>query len=108
MRSTVRYVRSSDDVIEVSVAIHHRVIVSRINYTHLARVRQTLSAIERIRGDAIRLGLFELALAPESVARNFLSEAAVAGVDRGASAAQRCSVTAGNRIAAEPSLARFA
>ena len=108
MRSTVHYARSSDDVVEVSVAIHHRVITSRVNYTHLARVRQTLSAIERVRGDAIRLGLFELALAPESVARDFLSAAAVACVDRGTSAAQRRAVSAGDRISADPSRARFA
>ncbi|MBC7841611.1 MAG: hypothetical protein H7099_04840 [Gemmatimonadaceae bacterium] len=59
-------------------------IVSRINYTHLARVRQTLAAIERIRVDAIRIGLYELALSPASISRDFLSSAAVENVDRAA------------------------
>lgn len=84
MQSSVRFFRSSDDVIEVRVAVHNRVIVSRINYTHLARVRQTLAAIERIRVDAIRVRLYELALSPTSISRNFLSRAAVDRVDRAA------------------------
>lgn len=108
MKTTVRFVRSTDDVIEVRVAMHNRVIVSRINYTHLARVRQTLAAIERIRTDAIRIGLFELALSPTSVSRDFLSKAAVETVDRVATDADTWSSGILKFSAAELSHTQFA
>jgi hypothetical protein len=81
MKSIIGESRGADDIVELRVVLNNRVIVSRVNYTHLGRVRQSLAAIERIRGDAVRIGLFELALSPWSVSHDFLSTAAVAPLE---------------------------
>lgn len=57
--------RSTDDVQELRVAVRNKVIVSRINGTQLERVRGERARLERVRRDARRIGLYEVAMSPE-------------------------------------------
>ncbi len=60
--------RSTDDVLELRVAVRNKVIVSRINGTQLERVRSEQARLARVRTDARRIGLYEVALSPERFA----------------------------------------
>jgi hypothetical protein len=81
MRQSSEPQRTADEIVEVRATVGTRVIVSRVNRSHLARVRQTLAAIDRIRSDAVRIGLFEVVLDPASLLRERLIVAASAPVE---------------------------
>jgi hypothetical protein len=55
MRESMSNGRARDDVIEVRTARHGHVIVSRINYSQLERVRVTRARMQAIRAGASRL-----------------------------------------------------
>lgn len=58
-------ISQSTDVVKVfSVLIDGRTIRSRVNWTHLERVRHARARRDAVAGDARRLGLLEVALAP--------------------------------------------
>lgn len=64
MRTNVAFMRKCDGIVEAGIALHNQVMVRRVKSAEVARVRQTLAAMDQIRGNAVRTGLLELALAP--------------------------------------------
>lgn len=57
--------RATDDVQELRITIRKRVIISRMNGTQLERVRRERARLNGVSADAVRLGLFEVAVLPE-------------------------------------------
>ena len=67
MRVTGASVSGPDQVLEFRIAVRNRVIRSHVNYSLLQRVQVARAKLDNTRLDALRLGLFEISLAPDSV-----------------------------------------
>lgn len=106
MRTTVSHVRSVDEVIEIRDAIRDHVRVSHINYSQLNRVTRTRARLHEVQGDARRIGLFEVSLAPESVTHHLGRLTTSSGpIDK---RAERNRVPPDERLVSDLAMAKFA
>ncbi len=106
MRTTVSHVRSVDEVIEIRDAIRDHVMVSHINYSQLNRVTRTRARLHEVQGDARRIGLFEVSLAPESVTHHLGGLTTSSGpIDK---RVERTRVPDDERLVSDVAMAKFA